>query len=190
VQAGSVKELIALARAKPGVLNFASIGNGQATHLAGELFKTMAGVRLEHVPYKGGGPALAAVLSGESQVIFGSMLSTLPHVRSGKLRGLAVSAAQRSGVAPDLPTVSEAGVTGYEMSTWMGVLLPTGTPKEIADRLHNEIEKMLRTPDVSQRFSGEGLEPLNATPAQFAALIRSDTVKWAKVIKHAGIRID
>ena len=190
VPARSVKELVALARSKPGQLNFASNGNGQANHLAGELFKTMAGINMEHVPYKGGGPALAAVLGGETQMIFGSMLSTLPHVRAGRLRGLAVTAANRSTAAADLPTVAEAGVAGYEVSTWIGVLVPARTPKEIVAKLHAEIVKILQTTEVRQRFSGEGLEPLTTTPGEFAALIKADIAKWAEVIKGAGIRID
>ncbi len=190
VPAKSVKELLALARAKPGQLNFASIGNGQGNHLAGELFKNMTGVRLEHVPYKGGGPALAAVLSGEAQLIFGSMLSTLPHVKAARLRGLAVTGANRSNVAADLPTISEAGIAGYDVTTWMGVLVPARTRKDLVARLHAEITKVLRAPDVRQRFFGEGLEPLGATPEEFAALIASETAKWAKVIRGANIQID
>lgn len=190
VPAKSVKELVALARSKPGQLNFASVGNGQANHLAGELFKNMAGVRLEHVPYKGGGPALAAVLGGEAQLIFGSMLSTLPHVKAGRLRGLAITAANRSNVAADLPTIAEAGITGYDVSTWMGVLVPVKTREEIVAKLHSEITKILQAAEVRQRFFGEGLEPLTATPEAFAALIKIDTAKWAKVIKGANIHID
>lgn len=186
----SVKELIALAQLKPGQLNFASIGNGQANHLAGELFKIMAGVNLVHVPYKGGGPALAAAVGGEAQLIFGSALSTLVHVRAGRLRGLAITAAHRSPIASDLPTIAESGVTGYDMSTWIGVLVPAKTPKQIVARLHTEIAKILQIPEVKQRFSGNGLEPVMGTPAAFAALIRADIAKWAKVIKGAGIRIN
>lgn len=186
----SVKELIALAQSKPGQLNFASIGNGQGTHLAGELFNNMARVNLVHVPYKGGGPALVAVVGGEAQLIFGSALSTLVHVKAGRLRGLAITAAKRSAIIADLPTITEAGVAGYEMITWMGVLVPTRTPKEIVARLHAEIAKILQTTEVRQRFSGNGLEPVIGTPAEFAVLIKADIAKWAKVIKGAGIRIN
>jgi tripartite-type tricarboxylate transporter receptor subunit TctC len=190
VPAKSVKELIALARAKPGQLNFASIGNGQGNHLAGELFNTMSGAQLQHVPYKGGGAAVSAVLSGEAQLIFGSMLSTLAHVRAGKLRALGITAVRRSSAAPDVPTIAESGLPGYSVSTWMGVLVPAGTRKDIVEKLHAEIVKALETPDVKQRFSSQGLELAVTTPAEFAQLIKSETGKWAKVIKSANLRIN
>lgn len=190
VPAKSVKELIALAQAKPGKLNFASNSNGQGNHLAGELFKNMAGVNLIHVPYKGGGPALAAVLGSEAQLIFGSTLSTLVHVKASRLRGLAITAANRSAFSADLPTIAEAGVPGYEMSTWIGVLVAANTPRELVAKLHAEIAGILQAADVRQRLSGDGFEPLGSSPAEFAALIKANIAKWAGVIKGAGIRID
>ncbi|MBI3938197.1 MAG: tripartite tricarboxylate transporter substrate binding protein [Betaproteobacteria bacterium] len=186
----SVKELIALARSRPGKLNFASTGNGAGNHLAGELFKNMTGVNLVHVPYKGGGQALTAVLSGEAQLIFGSMLSTLPHVKADKLRALAITGAKRSSAAPDVPTIAEAGVPGYDVTTWQGVLVPARTPKKIIARLHAEFVKILRMPDVRQRLSGEGFDLLGGTPGEFGKLIKADIEKWAKVVKQSGIRID
>lgn len=190
--AKSVKELIALARAKPGELNYASAGTGTPPHLNAELFKSMARVSITHVPYKGGigGQILTDLLSGRVQVYFVNMLAGIPHVRSGKLRPLAVTALQRSPVLPDIPTLSEAGVPGYEAVAWYGIFVPAGTSKEVIGRLNSEIGKILAAPDIRDRLASEGAEPVGSTPEQFAAFIAGEISKWAKIIKEAGIRAD
>ena len=183
----SVKELIALARARPGQLNFASAGNGNATHLAGELFKSMTHVNLLHVPYKGTGPALTDLIGGQVQLMFSNLTAALPHVKTGRLRALAVTGAKRSPAAPELPTVSEAGVPGYLVISWFGMMAPAGTPREIVLRLNGELAQVLRAPDVRERLAGEGAEPDASTPEQLAAFIKTELAQWSKVIKGAGI---
>jgi len=190
VQAKSVRELIALARAKPALLNYASAGNGSSPHLAAELFKTMAKVSITGVPYNGGGPAIAATLAGETHMTFGVISAALPHVKAGKLVGLAVTSLERSKLTPELPTVAEAGVPGYEAIAWYGVLAPARTPATIIARLDHEFQRILQLPDVQERLAGLGFEPIPTTPAKFAALIEAEIPKWAKVIKDAGIRPD
>jgi tripartite-type tricarboxylate transporter receptor subunit TctC len=190
VPAKSVKELIALARARPGQLDFASSGAGSSAHLAGELFMSMAGVKMNHVPYKGGGPAVVALLGGEVSVGFATTPSVIQHVKSSRLRGLAVTTAKRSPSTPDLPTVSEAGVNGYEAGTWYGLLAPSGTPKEVVSRLHAESMKYLGSPDVKQRLDNAGFEAIGTTPEQFGAYIRTETEKWGKVVRAAGVRVE
>jgi tripartite-type tricarboxylate transporter receptor subunit TctC len=150
----------------------------------------MAGVRMNHVPYKGGGPAVVALVGGQCQVGFATTPSVIQHVKSGKLRGLAVTSAQRSPSTPDLPTVSEAGVKGYEAGTWYGFLVPAGTPKAIVVRVHDESAKLLKAPDVKSRLDTAGFEPYGTTPAEFASYIRSEIAKWAKVVRAAGVRAD
>ena len=186
----SVKELIALSRARPGQLDYASSGGGSSAHLAAELFSNMAGVKMTHVPYKGGGPAVIALLGGQCSVGFATTPSVVVHIKSGKLRGLAVTTAQRSHSTPELPTISEAGVAGYEAGTWYGLLVPAGTPKEIVARLHAEATKLLKLPEVRERLDATGFEPIGNTPEQFAAYIRSEIEKWAKVVKASGARAD
>jgi tripartite-type tricarboxylate transporter receptor subunit TctC len=186
----SVKELTALARARPGQLDFASSGAGSSAHLAGELFMSMAGVKMNHVPYKGGGPAVVALLGGEVSVGFATTPSVIQHVKSSRLRGLAVTTAKRSPSTPDLPTVSEAGVKGYEAGTWYGLLAPTGTPKEVVSRLHAESMKSLGSPDVKQRLDNAGFEAIGTTPEQFGAYIRTETEKWGTVIRAARVRVE
>lgn len=186
----SIKELIAFAKARPGQLDFASSGSGSSAHLAGELFNNMVGSKMNHVPYKGGGPAVIALVGGQVAVGFATTPSVIQHVKSGKLRGLAVTSAQRSLSAPDLPTVSEAGIPGYEAGTWYGLLVPAGTPREIVSRLHAESVKALKLPDVKARLDATGFEPIGTTPDQFGAYIRSEIEKWAKVVKAAGVRVD
>lgn len=188
--AGSVKQLIALAKAKPGRLNYASAGNGSPPHLATELFKSMTGVDIVHVPFKGTGPLTTAILGGQVDLTFGNMGAVLPHVRAGKLRGLAVSGTVRSPAALEFPTVAESGVPGFEAAGWYGVLAPAGTPKRIVNKLHREIARVLGLQDVVDRFAAEGLEIGATTPDQFAAYIKAETAKWAKVVKLIGMRLD
>lgn len=182
----TVKELLALAKAKPGTLNFPSAGVGSSSHLAGELLKSLAKIDMVHVPFKGGGPALVAMISGEVQIMFATMPAAMPHVKSGKARAIAVTTTKRSQAMPELPTIAEAGVTGYEASTWYGLLAPAKTPKPIIDRLHAETVKILAGP-ARQRLEIQGFEPVGGTPAEFSAYIKSEIVKWAKVIKDANI---
>ena len=190
VPAKSVKELMAVAKARPGQLDFASSGSGSSAHLAGELFSNMAGIKMTHVPYKGGGPAVIALLGGQVSVGFATTPSVIQHVKSGKLRGLAVTGARRSPSAPELPTVSESGLPGFEVVGWYGLLAPSGTSREIVSRLHAESVKLLKLPDVKDRLDATGFEPIGTTPDEFHAYLRSEVEKWAKVVKVAGIRAD
>ena len=190
LKATTLKELIALARARPGEINFASSGYGTPAHLAGELFNSMAGVKLVHVPYKGASPALADLLGGQVQIMFSTMPPALPHVRDGKLRALAVTSAKRSPAAPELPTVDEAGLPGFEANTWHGVVLPAGAPPSIITRLNREIVAILHLPEVMERLSSQGAEALGSTPEEFAAYIRSETAKWAKVVRESGAKAE
>jgi tripartite-type tricarboxylate transporter receptor subunit TctC len=182
----TIKELVALAKAKPGALNFPSAGVGSSSHLAGELLKSMAGISMVHVPFKGGGPALVATIAGEVQIMFATMPAAMPHVKSGRVRPVAVTTTRRSQAMPELPTIAESGVKGYDASTWYGLLAPAGTPKAIVDRLHGDTVKILAGP-TRQRLEVQGFEPDGGTPAAFAAYIQSEIIKWAKVIKDAGI---
>ncbi|HZQ60816.1 MAG TPA: tripartite tricarboxylate transporter substrate binding protein [Casimicrobiaceae bacterium] len=186
----SVQELIAYAKANPGRLNFASGGNGVSNHLAGELFNRMAGVDMVHVPYKGDGPGVAAVLAGEAQLMFATVSTAMPHVQSGRLRALAVGTPHRLAALPDLPTIDEAGVAGYEVNVWNGILAPAGTPKEIVNKLHAEITKVLQLPDVKARLAGLGFEIVASTPEQLGAVIRADMAKWPKIAKESGAKVD
>lgn len=190
VPAKSVGELIVLAKSKPGELTFGSPGNGTPQHLAGELFNTMAGVKMAHVPFKGAAPAVVDLVGGRISLIFSSAPPALPHVKTGKLRALAVTSAKRSSVAPDLLTVSESGLPGYEVINWYGVLVPAGTQKAIVDKLNSEIVKIVSMSDVKERLSAVGIETFSSTPAQFAAFIKEETGKWAKVVKFSGARLD
>jgi tripartite-type tricarboxylate transporter receptor subunit TctC len=188
--AKSVKELIALAKSKPGELTFGSPGNGTPQHLAGELFNTMAGVKMTHVPFKGAVPAISDLLGGRISLVFSSAPPALPHVATGKLRALAVTSGKRSVVSPDLPTVAESGLPGFEVINWYGVLAPARTPKSIVDKLNTEIAKIMKMPDVKERLSSVGIEAFSSTPAQFASFIKDETAKWAKVVKFSGARLD
>lgn len=190
VPAASIKELIALAKSKPGQLNFASSGVGSSSHLAGELFLSMAGISLVHVPYKGSGPALSGLLAGDVQVAFFSIPSTLPHVKTGKLRALAVGSRARSQLLPDLPTIAESGVPNYDADTWYGVLAPARTPKGIIRRLNEEISSSLQTAEMRERLLRLGAEPFSSTPEKFADYIKSEIAKYAKIVKDIGIRIE
>ena len=186
----SVKELIELARSKPGKLNFSSSGSGGSTHLAGELLKSMTGVDMVHIPYKGGSAPLLDIMNGRVDLGFESIVQTLPHVKSGKLRVLAITSAKRSPAAPDVPTVAEAGVPGFEVAPWFGVAVPSGTPKEIVININTEINKVIRYPDVIKRLSNLGVEPVGTTAEEFALHIKKEITKWAKVVKDSGARVD
>ena len=187
--ANSIKELIALAKAKPGHITFASSGNGSAAHLAMELFKLMAGVDMTHIPYKGGGPALTDIIGGQVQLMSGPLIASLPYVKAGRLKALAVTTDKRVAGLPDVPAIAET-VPGYESSIWHGVLVPAATPRPIVKRLHDEIVKILAVPEVKERFAREGAEPVGNTPEQFGAFIRLEIAKYAKLIKAAGLRAD
>jgi tripartite-type tricarboxylate transporter receptor subunit TctC len=183
----SVMELIAAARAKPGELTYPSAGTGNATHLGGELFASMAGVKLTHVPYKGSGPGLTDLSAGRLAVAFSTALSVVPFVKSGRLRAIAVTSGKRSSFMPELPTVAESGLPGYEASTWYGVIAPAGTPRAVVTRLNAEIVKALALPEVGDRLVAQGIDPVGNTAEQFAAYIRLEIVKWAKIIKSTGV---
>ena len=188
--ANNVKELIALAKSKNGGLNFASSGNGQSTHLSAELFNTMAGVKMNHVPYKGSAPALTDVMSGQTDVMFDTMLSSTPFIKSGKLKAIAVTSAKRSPSAPNIPSVAESGLPGYEALAWNGLMAPAGTPKAIIDKLNAEVKKVLAMPEVKQRFEAQGSFPAWTTPEDSAKFLQSEVEKWAKVVKESGATVD
>lgn len=190
VAAKTTRELISLLKAQPGKLNFASSGKGTISHLAGELFKNSASVSMVHVPFRGGGPALVDVLGGQIQINFANILSSLPHVKGGRLRGLAVTTAKRSSAIPELPTVAESALPGYEVVQWNGVLAPARVPAIIVARLNTEIERILALPEMKTRLAADGADPAGGSPEQFAAFIRADIEKWAKVIKAANVRVD
>ena len=190
LRAATIEELIALAKARPGEINFASSGHGTPAHLAGELFNSMARVKMVHVPYKGAAPALADLLGGQVQLMFSTMPPALPHVKDGRLRALAVTSAKRSPAMPELPTVDEIALPGFEANTWHGVVAPAGTPTAIIARLNREIVSILHLPEVVERLSAQGAEPVGSTPEEFAAYIRSETVKWAKVVRESGAKAE
>jgi tripartite-type tricarboxylate transporter receptor subunit TctC len=190
VPAANLKEFIALAKAKPGGYNYASAGVGSPLHLAAELFQKRTGVRMAHIAYKGGAPAAAAVLGGETQVLFGSVAASMPHVKSGRLKALASTGARRSKVAPDLPTLAEQGFPGFQVGSWYALLLPAKTPMTIVNRLHAEALKAVGTPDVQQAMSRQGLEAETSTPGELAARIKAESAVWAGVIKDAGIKAE
>lgn len=186
----TVQDLIAYARAKPDSLSYASASAGSANHLAGELFNKMAGVKMVHIPYKGGGPALTDVIAGHVQLIFNNPLTVLGHVRAGRLKALAVTSAKRSSVVPGLPTVSEAGLPGFEITGWYGMLAPARVPPAIIDKLRNEVVSIFGAVDVRDRLASQGLEPVGDTPREFSAFIATEIRKWAKVIAESGARIE
>jgi tripartite-type tricarboxylate transporter receptor subunit TctC len=189
LSANSVKELIALAKASPGKLSYGSTGIGNVTHLAGEMLKSKSGIDLVHVPYKGAGPQLIDVMSGHVAVGFVSLTAAIPHVRAGRLKALVVTSKQRSGAAPDIPTVSEVGLPDLEIATgWFGILAPARTPKAVVSRLNAEIVKVIQMPEVQERFIGQGLDPATSTADEFSAIIKSDLAKWARIVREAGIR--
>jgi len=186
----SVAELIALAKAKPGEIRYSSGGGGSAPHLAAEIFRSTAGIQLTHVPYKGGGAIVTAVLSGEVQMLFAGVASLMPHIKAGRLRALAVTGTTRSKAAPDLPSIAEAGLPGAEFDGWYGLLLPAATPRDIVARINADYNKVLAAADVQERLLASGFEPLGGTPQKFTDYLRSETRKWTKVVRDANIRIE
>lgn len=186
----SVKELIALAKQKPGELNYATAGVGSFQHLASELFKQQTGVDIVHIPFKGGGPAMMDVIAGNTQIAIGSLIQMLPQIKAGKLKALGVGSAHRIAALPDLPTISEAGVPGYEVTNWWGIVVPAGTPRQIIDRLYKELTAVVGSSDTKKRFETEGAEPLTMSPDETGRFIAAETVKWARVVKEAGIRAE
>jgi tripartite-type tricarboxylate transporter receptor subunit TctC len=190
VPATSVKELIDYARKNPGKLNFGSGSTGSAGHLAGELFKRMAGIDMTHVPYKGAAPAMQDLIAGRVQLMFDNAGSALTQIKAGKVRALAVTTSRRSALLPDLPTVSESGLPGFDINTWFGVFVPAKTPRPVVDRLHDAFVKALQAPDVREKMLALGVEPVGNTPEQFAAYIQSEAAKYAKVIQASGAKVE
>lgn len=188
--AKSLHEFIALAKARPGEINYASSGPGGSGHMAGELFKLITGVSLVHIPYKGAPPALNELIAGQVQVMFGTILAAAPHVRSGRVRALAITGAQRTKALPDVMTFAQAGLPSYDASSWNGVLVPAGTPRAIVDRLNTEIVRILKSPSMLERLAQDGADPAPTTPEEFAAFMKAEISKWAKVVQAANIRID
>ncbi|MBI4189852.1 MAG: tripartite tricarboxylate transporter substrate binding protein [Betaproteobacteria bacterium] len=186
----TISDLISVAKEKPGQLMYPSAGTGNSTHLVGELFSAMAGVNLLHVPYKGSGPGIIDLIAGRMSVIFITMPGAIPHINSRRVRAIAVTSSKRSSIMPDLPTVSESGLPGYEASTWYGILAPAGTPRRIVMALNSEIVKVLGTPEVKKGLYVQGLDPIGNTPEQFAAYVQSEIDKWAKVIKASGVKLE
>ena len=186
----SVKELIALAKSKPGQLNFASSGVGTIPHLTGEKFNLMAGVNLQHVPYKGTGLSIPDLANGQVAVLFDSIVTALNYVKTGTVRALAISSPRRTPLAPDLPTMAEAGLPGFESETWFGLFAPAGTPKDILARISADTASALKAPEVRERFAAAGAEPVGSTPEQFAERVRADTARWAEVIKAAKVKVE
>ena len=186
----SVPELIAYAKAHPGALSFGSGSNGSAGHLAGELFKSETGIAMVHVPYKGGAPALQALLAGDTQLMFDNLANSTPQLKAGKLKALAVTTAKRSPLAPELPTLAESGLPGFDIYTWWGLLAPAGTRPEIIAKWNAEVTRILGTPEMRAFFAQEGAEPAPTTPDEFAALIRGETIKYARIVKDSGAKVD
>lgn len=190
VPAKNVGELIALLKANPGKYTFASSGNGTSQHLSGELFKSMAGVEMQHIPYKGSPPALQDVVAGQVTMTFDNITTALPLARAGKLRALAVTTARRSSVAPDVPTLAESGLTGFEVGSWQGVFAPAATPPAIIKRLNAEIVKILNTAEVREKLVALGAEPVGDTPEQFGAYVKAEVIKWSDVVRKSGAKVD
>lgn len=188
VPAKNIKELIALAKTKP--LTYASSGNGQSTHLAAELFKSMTGTQLTHVPYKGSAPAISDLVGGQVDLMFNTLLSSMPHVKAGRLNALAVTPAKRTASAPELPTIAESGVPGYEADAWSGLLAPAGTPAAVVSKLNKEINEILQMPDVKKRFLEDGADLVGGSPEQFGRHLRNEVKKWGEVVKASGARVD
>lgn len=186
----TVRGLIDLARRRPDELVYGSSGSGGLPHLAAELFKTMAGVKMTHVPYKGAAPATVDLLAGQIPLMFNNILSAMPHVKSGRLRALGVSGAKRLPVVPDVPTIAEAALPGYEVTGWYGLLAPRDTPKAVVSRLAEEVARAVASPEVLRRLADEGVEPVASTPEAFATLVREERVKWARVVKESGMKAD
>ena len=190
VPARTVKEFIALAKSRPGQLNFASSGSGTTLHMSGELFKLMTGTDIVHVPYKGSGPAITDLMAGHVSVMWDNLPASMPYIKAGRLRAIAITSARRYPGFADLPTVAESGVPGYEASAWFGVVVPAATPREVIARLNSEINRAVNLPDMKERFAQQGAIPAPGSPDDFAAWIRAEIAKWAKVIKASGARVD
>jgi len=190
VPAKNVAELIALLKANPGKYTFASSGNGTSQHLSGELFKTMTGVDMQHIPYKGSPPALQDVVGGAVSMTFDNITTAWPLAKNGNLRALAVTTAKRSAVAPDVPTLAESGLPGYEVGSWQGVFAPAGTPPDIVKRLNSEMVKIVNMPDVREKLTALGAEPVGNTPEEFSVMVKAEVVKWADVVKKSGAKVD
>jgi len=186
----SVQELVAYAKARPGKLSFGSGSNGSAGHLAGELFKVDAGIDMVHIPFKGGAPATQALLAGDTQLMFDNLANAMPQVKAGKLRALAVTTAERSKLAPDLPTMAEAGLKGFDISTWFGLLAPAGTPPDVIARWNADVTRILAAPDMRERLAAQGAESAPTTPAAFGAFIRAELAKYARIVKASGAKVD
>ena len=186
----NIKEFIAYAKANPGKLNFSTSGNGAGSHLAGEMFNSATGAKMVHVPYKGAGPALNAVVAGEVQVAFIPIVAALPLVKDGRLKALAVTTSVRSMAAKDLPTLVEAGLAGYDINTWFGMFVPANTPAPIVDLLYKETARALKQPEIRERFLKEGADPIGSTPAEFSALVKAEFLKFAKVVKDSGAKLE
>jgi tripartite-type tricarboxylate transporter receptor subunit TctC len=186
----SIKELIVLAKAAPNSLNYATSGNGSGAHLAAALFTNMTGTQMVHTPYKGGGQAMADVLAGHVQVLFTPPVSSSQHIQTGKLRALAVTGSKRSSALPDIPTLSEAGVPGYDSGVWYGIVAPTGTPKDVVMKLHAAFIKILKQPDFVALLSTSGIIPIGSSPEELSAYMVKENIKWAKLIKSAGIKVE
>ena len=183
-----VKSLVAYAKANPGKLNFASGSTGSASHLAGEMLKSAAGIQMTHIPYKGGGPAVQDLIAGHVGLMFENMPSILPHVQAGRLRGIATTGPKRSAAIPELPTMIESGFPGFEAGSWYGIFAPAGTPPEIVDRIHAEVVKALKNPEMQKQLSAQGADPIGNSPQEFAAFIHGEIAKWAQVIKTSGAK--
>ena len=186
--AKNARELIALAKAKPGVLTFASAGHGTPPHMAGELFKSLAKIDILHIPYKGNGPAYTDLMAGQVSLMFPNIATSLPYVKTGRMRSIGVGSKQRSQIAPDIPTVHESGLPGYEMGSWFGLLAPAGTPAAVITRLQQEIAKIFKMPDVREKLFAQGVEPVGSTPQEFASFLQNETTVWAKVIRSSGLK--
>ena len=186
--AKNARELIALAKAKPGTLTFASAGHGTPPHMAGELFRALAGIDLVHIPYKGNGPAYTDLMAGQVSLMFPNIATSLPYVRSGRMRALGVGSKTRSAIAPEIPTINESGLPGYEMSSWFGLLAPAGTPVAIVTRLQQEIARIFIQAEVREKLLAQGVEPVGGTPQEFTAFLHNETTQWAKVIKSSGLK--
>jgi len=190
VPANNLREFIALAKSKPGTLNYASSGGGTTNHLSAALFESRTGVKMQHIPYKGSGPALTDLIGGQVQLYFSAPLVVMPHVKTGKLKAMAISGDTRQAGLPQVPTFAEAGLPNFELKAWYGILSPAGLPKAVSDKLSTEIARILAMPEVNEKMSGQGMEPFISTPDQFAARMKADFAKFAQLVKTANIKLD
>ena len=186
--AKNARELIALAKSRPGLLTFASAGHGTPPHMGGELFKALAGIDITHIPYKGNGPAYTDLMAGQVSIMFPNIATAMPYAKTGRMRALGVGGRQRSAIAPEIPTIAESGLPGYEMSSWFGLLAPAGTPAPIVTRLQQEIARIFKQADVREKLLAQGVEPVGGTPQEFAAFLNAETAQWTKVIRASGLK--